>query len=82
MIRDIYIPGDFSSAAFLIVAGLIISKSKITLKDVGLNYYRIGLIDVLKKMNAKIIINKRKLNDEEIGDLEVFSSNLKGVIYW
>ena len=78
--RDIYIPGDFSSAAFLIVAGLIISKSKITLKDVGLNYYRIGLIDVLKKMNAKIIIkNKRKLNDEEIGDLEVFSSNLKGV---
>ena len=71
--RDIYIPGDFSSAAFLIVAGLIISKSKITLKDVGLNYYRIGLIDVLKKMNAKINIkNKRKLNDEEIGDLEVF----------
>ena len=64
----------------MIVAGLIISKSKITLKDVGLNYYRIGLIDVLKKMNAKIIIkNKRKLNDEEIGDLEVFSSNLKGV---
>ena len=78
--RDICIPGDFSSAAFLIVAGLIISKSKIVLKDVGLNYYRIGLIDVLKKMNAKIIIkNKRKLNNEEIGDLEVFSSNLKGV---
>ena len=70
--RDIYIPGDFSSAAFLIVAGLIISKSKIIIKDVGLNYYRIGLIDVLKKMNAKIKIkNKRKLNGEEIGDLEV-----------
>ena len=80
--RDIYIPGDFSSAAFLIVAGLIISRSKITLKDVGLNYYRIGLIDVLKKMNARINIkNKRKLNDEEIGDLEVFSSNLKGVSF-
>ena len=80
--RDIFIPGDFSSAAFLIVAGLIISRSKITLKDVGLNYYRIGLIDVLKKMNARINIkNKRKLNDEEIGDLEVFSSNLKGVSF-
>ena len=78
--RDIYIPGDFSSAAFLIVAGLIISKSKITLKDVGLNYYRIGLIDVLKKMNARINIkNKRKLNNEDIGDIEVFCSNLKGV---
>ena len=78
--RDIYIPGDFSSAAFLIVACLIISGSKIILKDVGLNYYRTGLIDVLKKMNAKIKIKKRrKLNDEDIGDLEVSSSNLKGV---
>ena len=78
--RDIYIPGDFSSAAFLIVAALIIPKSKITIKNVGLNYYRIGLIDVLKKMNAIIKIkNKRKLNDEEIGDIDVLSSNLIGV---
>ena len=78
--KDIYIPGDFSSAAFLIVACLIIPESKITIREVGLNYYRIGLIEVLKKMNARIKIkNKRKLNDEEIGDIDVLSSNLKGV---
>ncbi len=78
--KDIFIPGDFSSASFLIVAGLIISQSKIIIRDVGLNYFRIGLIDVLKKMNARIKIkNKRKLNGENIGDIEVLSSNLKGV---
>ena len=78
--KDIHIPGDFSSASFLIVAGLIIFQSKIIIKDVGLNYFRIGLIDVLMKMNAKIkITNKRKLNGEDIGDIEVSSSKLKGV---
>ena len=78
--KDIHIPGDFSSASFLIVAGLIIFQSKIIIKDVGLNYFRIGLIDVLIKMDAKIkITNKRKLNGEDIGDIEVSSSKLKGV---
>ena len=78
--KDIHIPGDFSSASFLIVAGLIIFQSKIIIKDVGLNYFRVGLIDVLMKMNAKIkITNKRKLNGEDIGDIEVSSSKLKGV---
>ena len=78
--KDIHIPGDFSSASFLIVAGLIIFQSKIIIKDVGLNYFRIGLIDVLMKMNAKIkITNKRKLNGEDVGDIEVLSSKLKGV---
>jgi 3-phosphoshikimate 1-carboxyvinyltransferase len=78
--KDIDIPGDFSSASFLIVAGLIIFQSKIIIKDVGLNYFRIGLIDVLMKMNAKIkITNKRKLNGEDVGDIEVLSSKLKGV---
>ena len=78
--KDIHIPGDFSSASFLIVAGLIIFQSKIIIKDVGLNYFRIGLVDVLMKMNAKIkITNKRKLNGEDIGNIEVSSSKLKGV---
>ena len=78
--KDIHIPGDFSSASFLIVAGLIIFQSKIIIRDLGLNYYRIGLIDVLMKMNAKIkITNKRKLNGEDVGDIEVLSSELKGV---
>ena len=58
--KDIHVPGDFSSASFLIVACLITQKSKINLKNVGLNYFRTGLIDVLKKMNANIKIKKIK----------------------
>ena len=75
--KNIFIPGDFSSAAFLIVAALITKKSKITLEDVGLNFYRIGLLEVLKKMNAKInIFNKKLINGELVGDIIVESSNL------
>ena len=70
-------PGDFSSAAFLIVAALITKGSKIILKNVGLNFYRTGLLDVLKKMNAKInILNKDIINGELIGDIIVESSSL------
>ena len=78
--KDLYIPGDFSSAAFVIVAVLLSVKSKVKIKDVGLNYYRIGLLEVLKKMNAKILVNnKRKFNGEVVGDIEVRSSNLLGI---
>ena len=71
------IPGDFSSAAFLIVATLITKNSKLTIKDVGLNFYRIGLLEILKKMKAKIsITNKKKINGEFIGDINVSSSKL------
>jgi len=75
--KDIFIPGDFSSAAFLIVATLITKESKIFLKNVGLNFFRTGLLEVLKKMNAKIdILNKRLINGELVGDIIVESSNL------
>ena len=75
--KNLHIPGDFSSAAFVIVAALITKHSSICIKDVGLNYFRIGLIDVLKKMNVKISIgNKRSVNGELIGDIKVKSSKL------
>ena len=47
--KDIFVPGDFSSAAFLIVAALITKQSKIILENVGLNFFRTGLLEVLKK---------------------------------
>ena len=79
--KELRIPGDFSSAAFVIIAVLLSKKSKVTLKDVGLNYYRTGLLDVLKKMNANITVkNKRKFNGEIVGDIEVESSNLVATI--
>ena len=72
--------GDFSSAAFIIVAALISKKSKILIKNVGLNKTRIGLLEVLIKMKAFIkIVNKRKTCNEICGDLIVESSNLEGI---
>ena len=85
--QDFFIPGDFSSAAFLITAALITQNSQIILKNIGLNYYRTGLLDVLKKMNANFKVeNKRIVNEEIIGDVSVSSSKListkidKGII--
>ena len=78
--KDIYVPGDFSSAAFLIVAVLITKNSRITINNVGLNFYRTGLLDVLIKMGAKIkIINKKNINGEIVGDIFVESSTLKSI---
>tara|TARA_B100000575_G_scaffold291383_2_gene297178 strand:- start:56267 stop:57574 length:1308 start_codon:yes stop_codon:yes gene_type:complete len=72
--------GDFSSAAFIIVAALISKKSKVFIKNVGLNETRIGLLKVLLKMNANIdIINQRKICNEICGDLIVQSSDLVGI---
>ena len=72
--------GDFSSAAFIIVAALISKKSKVLIKNVGLNSTRKGLLEVLLKMNANIkIVNQRKTCNEICGDLIVESSDLEGI---
>ena len=72
--------GDFSSAAFIIVAALISKNSEVMIKNVGLNKTRSGLLEVLLKMNANIeIINKTKTCNEDCGDIIVKSSNLEGI---
>ena len=72
--------GDFSSAAFIIVAALISKKSKVLIKNVGLNETRIGLLEVLLKMNANIkIVNRRQTSNEICGDLVIESSVLEGI---
>ncbi len=74
------IPGDFSAAAFIIVAGLICPGSKVTIRGVGLNPTRIGLLDALERMGANLRIdNIIELNDEPICDIHVQSSNLRGI---
>ena len=76
--KDINVPGDFSSAAFLIVGALIAPDSSVLIKDVGLNSTRIALLEVLNSMEADIKIeNLRKFGSEEVGDLIVSSSQLK-----
>ncbi|MGB6422545.1 MAG: 3-phosphoshikimate 1-carboxyvinyltransferase [Anaerolineales bacterium] len=74
------IPGDFSAAAFLVVAGLICPGSKVTIRGVGLNPTRTGLLDALDRMGADLRIdNMVELNDELIGDIHIQSSNLRGI---
>jgi 3-phosphoshikimate 1-carboxyvinyltransferase len=76
--KDISVPGDISSAAFMIILALISKNSKVTIKNVLLNPTRIGILDVLKKMKAKIKIkNKKTVCGEIVGNIEAKSSNLK-----
>lgn len=74
------IPGDISSAAFLIVAALITPESEITIKEVGLNPTRTGLLDALIMMGADLkISNKGELYNEPVGDITVRHSHLRGI---
>jgi len=76
--KDISVPGDISSAAFMIILALISKNSKVIIKNVLLNPTRTGILDVLKKMKAKIKIkNKKNICGEVVGDIEAQSSNLK-----
>lgn len=76
--KDISICGDISSAAFFIVAALIIPDSDIVLKNVGINPTRSGIIDVLKQMNADIeVFNAKFVCNEPVADIRVRYSDLK-----
>ena len=78
--KDINIGSDISSAAFFIVAALILNNSEITIPNVNINKYRAGIIFVLEKMGANIsIINQRVESNEKIGDLIIKSSTLKSI---
>lgn len=76
--KDISVPGDISSAAFMIILALISKNSTVIIKNVLLNPTRTGILDVLKKMKARITIkNKKIICGEIVGDIEAKSSNLK-----
>lgn len=76
---NIFVPGDISSAAFFLVAGAIVPNSEITLKNVGINPTRTGIIDVLKMMGASIEIIPHEVEAfEPIADILIKTSTLKG----
>jgi 3-phosphoshikimate 1-carboxyvinyltransferase len=78
--QEIEVPGDFSSAAFPLVAALITEGSAIVIENVMLNPTRTGLIETLVEMGADIKINNRRVSGgEEVGDLKVRSSRLHGI---
>ena len=79
--QHIIVPGDISSAAFFMVLGAIMPNSEITIRNVGINPTRTGIIDVFKAMGADIKIeNKRTSAGEPAADITVSSSDLKGTI--
>lgn len=78
--KNIYVPGDISSAAFWMVGASIMKGSSIVLKDVGINPTRTGIIDVLKSMGGNIEVkNIRNINKEPVGDIYISYSPLRGI---
>lgn len=78
--QTIDVPGDPSSAAFFIVAALIVPDSELTIQNVGLNPTRAGIVEVLRQMGGDITeLNRREVGGEPVADLLVRHSTLKGV---
>ncbi len=76
-LESVDVPGDFSSAAFHLVAAVLVSDSDIVLRDVGVNPTRTGLLDVMQRMGAAVERhNERTLGGEPVADLAVHSSPL------
>jgi len=78
--RKIIIPGDVSSAAFIIVGALITPGSNVEIKNVGINPLRIGLLDSLNEMGADLkILKVRENTNEQVADIQIKYKRLKGV---
>ncbi|WP_156842108.1 3-phosphoshikimate 1-carboxyvinyltransferase [Novosphingobium aquimarinum] len=78
--QNVTVPGDPSSAAFFMVAGLIVPGSEIVIENVGLNPTRAGLVSVLRDMGGDIEeTNAREVGGEPVADLVVRHSSLRGI---
>jgi 3-phosphoshikimate 1-carboxyvinyltransferase len=78
--RDIIVPGDISSAAFFLVAALIVPGSELLIRGVGVNPTRTGILDILAAMGASVkLLDPREVSGEPVADLLVRSSRLKGI---
>jgi len=78
--RDIVVPGDISSAAFFLVAALIVPGSELLIRGVGVNPTRTGILDILAAMGGSVeLLDQREVSGEPVADLLVRSSALKGI---
>lgn len=78
--QTIEVPGDPSSAAFFMVAALVVPGSELTIENVGLNPTRAGLVEVLRQMGGDItLLNPREVGGEPVADLLVRHSALQGI---
>jgi len=75
------VPGDFSSAAFFLVAAAVAGRTPLTIRNVGVNPTRTGLLDILRLMGARIdLVNERSAGDEPVADLVAHPARLQGII--
>lgn len=78
---DVAVPGDFSSAAYLITAATLIPKSEVTIEKVGVNLTRTGLLDVLNIMGSDVELDSMcQVSGEPIADLTIRASRLRGTV--
>lgn len=78
--RDIDVPADISSAAFLLVGATIARDSDLTLEHVGMNPTRTGVINILRLMGANIeVSDEREVGGEPVADLHVRPASLQGI---
>ncbi|WP_432821461.1 3-phosphoshikimate 1-carboxyvinyltransferase [Trichloromonas sp.] len=78
--REVFVPGDISSAAFYMVAALIVPGAELLIRNVGVNPTRSGIIDILQQMGGSLeLLNQRELSGEPVADILVRSSALKGI---
>ncbi len=78
--RNVKIPGDISSAAFFMVAGLITPDSELLIRNVGINPSRSGIIDILQAMGGQLeLLDQRCPSGEPVADILVKSSQLQGI---
>ena len=77
---DVEVPGDLSSAAFVLLAALIAEDCELLIRDVGVNPTRTGVLDILRAMGADLSVqNERLLGEEPVADIKVRSSELHGI---
>ena len=74
------VPGDFSSAAFFVVAAALAAEGVVTIRNVGVNPTRTGLLDILRQMGAEIrLVNERMSGAEPVADLQIERRELRGI---
>jgi len=78
--KEIFIPGDFSSASYFISASSIVPNSSIIIKNVGLNPTRTGFLKIIERMGGNFeILNQKEISGEPVGDIKVYyCEKLKG----
>jgi 3-phosphoshikimate 1-carboxyvinyltransferase len=77
---DIDVPADISSAAFFLVGASIAKNADLTIRHVGMNPTRIGIMNILREMGANIeVLNETEVGGEPVADLRVRSAQLKGI---